>query len=220
MQKKVTLLLATLSIIIVFLAGCVGKNSVEINDKLNENNLTNQLIEEKDTQIKELKAKNEKLEDTLLTLKTDLNNRKEEADYYHQLIDDLINNYSDVQLIDLAKELWEYELQVNGTPVPADGIVEVQKSTIDISVIQRQPAYSILTNDIFMQGKISGNYYEHLLFNISPSETNGTDGTTVTGMHYKFVDVKKGETLSFSITEELKKRLGIDTSEITIKIDN
>ncbi|MBM7572352.1 hypothetical protein [Aquibacillus albus] len=82
----------------------------------------------------------------------------------------------------------------------------------------KQPAHIVLPNEIFMQGKISGNYNEHIEFNASPTETYGTDGTIVTGMHYKFADLEKGSTISFSITEELKKRLELNVSEVKIKI--
>lgn len=152
------------------------------------------------------------------SLEIDLKYSKDEADYYNQLINDLIKDYSDVELREFAKELWDYDLKVNELTVPDDGVIEVQANTIEISVVQMQPAYVVLPNDIFMKGKISGNYNEHILeFNPSPSETYGTDGTIVTGMHYKFVDVENGATISFSITEELKKRLGLYTSEIKIK---
>ena len=211
-----TLLLTTLSII-VLLSGCTDNHTVENSDKLDEKIATIELIEGKEIQIRELEEKNEELQDTLASIETDLNYAKEEANYYNQLIDDLINDYSEAQLIDLAKKLWDYELEINGLAVPRDGIVEVQKNTFEISLIQRQPAYVVIPDDIFMQGKISGNYNEHLTFNSNPSETYGTDGTVVTGVHHKFIDVEKGTTISFSITEELKEILGLDTSEITVK---
>ncbi|MFB5089582.1 hypothetical protein PGC35_20770 [Psychrobacillus sp. PGGUH221] len=215
MRKKRTLLLTTFSIILL-LSGCINK-TVENSGKLDEKNDMKQLIEEQEIQIKELEKKNEELQDTLSSIKTDLNYTKEEADYYNQLIDELISDYSEAQLEDLAKKLWDYELEVNGLAVPKNGIVEVQKNIIEISLIQSQPAYVVLSDDIFIRGKISDNYNDHLKFNSNPSETYYTDGTVVTGVHHKFVNVEKGATISFSITEELKKRLGLDISEITIK---
>ncbi|WP_139184835.1 hypothetical protein [Virgibacillus subterraneus] len=219
MEKIVTLLLTTLCIIVFLsVSGCTDKSSIQNNDKTNDDNATKQLIEDKDAQIKKLEEKNEELKNTLQSIETDFNYAKEEADYYNQLIDDLINEYSDAQLKDLAKELWDYELEVNGSPVPKDGIIEVKKNTIKVSVVQRQPPYVVLPKDIFTQGKISGNYNEHLIkFNPSPTKTYGTDGTIVTGTHHQFVDVEKGAIISFSITGELRKRLGLDTSEVTIK---
>ncbi|TQR15628.1 hypothetical protein [Psychrobacillus soli] len=216
MQKKGILLLAILSMI-VFLAACIDKSSVDNSIEMDEKDATKQLIEDKDTQIKKLEEKNEELQDSLHSIQTDLNYTKEEANYYNQLIDELLNDYSDAQLLELAKKLWNYELEVNGSPVPRDGIIEIQENTIEISLIETQPAYVVLPDDIFIQGKVSGNYYDHLKFNANPSETYGTDGTVVTGVHHKFVDVEKGATISFSITEELKKSLGLDTAEIMIK---
>ncbi|WP_144512225.1 hypothetical protein [Bacillus sp. FJAT-22090] len=215
MQIKGTLILTALSII-VFLSGCIDKSTVENSAKMDEKDTLKQLIEDKDTHIKELEQKNKELQDTVQNIKTDLTYTKEEANFYNQMIEELIADYSNAQLKDLAKKLWDYELEVNGSPVPSDGIVEVQKNTIEISVIERQPAYAVLPADIFMQGRISGNYYEHIKFTSNPSETYNTDGTIVTGIHHKF-DVEKGDTISFSVTEELQKSLGLDTSEITIK---
>lgn len=216
MQKNGALILITLSII-VFLSACNEKNSVMTSDKTDEKDAMNQLIEDKNNKIKELEEKNKELDNTLNSMNVDLNNTKEEANYYNLLIKDLLQDYNNDQLKDLAKKLWTYELEVNGSPIPSDGIVEIQQNIIEISVIQKQPAYNVLPDDIFMQGKISGNYYEHLKFNINPSETYATDGTIVTGVHHKFNDVEKGDTISFSLTEELKNRVGLDTSEITIK---
>lgn len=194
---------------IFFLAGCIDKDALEDSNQMDE----------KDAKIKELEMKNEELQETLQSIQTNYNNTKEQADYYNQLIDELLNDYSDAQLKDLAIRLWDYELEVNGSPIAKDGVVEVNKNTFEISVIERQPAYVVLPNDIFTQGKISGNYYEHLTFNTEPSESYATDGTVVTATHHKFADMEKGTTISISITEELKKRLGMDTSVITIKID-
>lgn len=217
MQKKGALLL-TLSMI-VFLSGCIEKSALEDSNQKDEKNIFDQLTDEKEAHIKELEMKNKELQETLQSIQTNYNYTKEEADYYHQLIDELLNDYSDTQLKDLAVKLWDYKLEVNGSPIPKDGIVEVNNNTFEISVIERQPAYVVLANDIFMQGKISGNYYEHLTLNNNPSESYTTDGTVVTAIHHKFADMEKGATITFSITEELKKRLGMDTSEITIKID-
>lgn len=200
------------------LVACSNKNEGNStnNDKVEEVNASTQLLEDKTTQINKLEVQNEELQATLNNIQSDFNYKKEEAEYYKQLIDDLIKGYSDTQLKDLAIKLWDYELEINGVTVPTNGIVEIQENTIEISLIQRQSAYPILPTEIFMQGQISGHYIDHLKVISNPSETYVTDGTVVTAIHHKFVDVEKGSTISFIITEELKKRLGLETTQITI----
>ena len=67
-----------------------------------------------------------------------------------------------------------------------------------------------------MQGQISEDYMKHLTVNAKPAETYVTDGTVVTGIHHKYVDVAEDTTLTFTITEQLKQRLGLETTQITI----
>lgn len=207
----------SLMFILVACSNNNGDNSTN-NEKIDEVNASTQTLEDKTSQIKKLEEQNEQLQATLDNIQTNLNYKKEEADYYKKLIDDLIKGYSNAQLKDLAIKLWEYKLEINGVAVPTNGIVEIQENPIEISLSERQSGYPILPNEIFMQGKINGNYTEHIKMNTNPAETYSTDGTVVTGIHHKFVDVEKGSTISFTITEELKNRLGLETTQITINI--
>ena len=188
------------------LVGCSNKNE----------DTSTQILDENNAQIDKLEVQNEELQATLDNLQTDFNYKEEEAAYYKQVIDDLIKDYSDAELKDLAINLWNYELEVNGVPVPTNGLVDIQDQTIEISLVERQMDYPILPLEIFMQGQISGDYIDHLNVNTNPSETYVTDGTVVTAVHHKYENVEKGSIMSFSITEELRKRLGLETTEITI----
>lgn len=202
----------------LILVACSNKNEDNStnSDKVEEVNASTKLLEDKTTQINKLEVQNEELQATLNNIQTDLNYKKEEAEYYKQLIDGLIKGYSDTQLKDLAIKLWDYKLEINGVSVPTNGIVEIQENTIEISLIQSQSAYPILPTEIYMQGQISGNYIDHLEMNSNTSETYVTDGTVDTAIHHKFVDVEKGSTISFTVSEELKKRLGLENIQITI----
>lgn len=195
-----------------FLSACSDNNSKN-NDEVNA---SVQLSENQTTQIDKIEKQNEALQAELEQMQTDLNYKKEEAEYYKQLIDDFIKDYSNAQLNELAIKLWDYKLEINGLTVPANGIVDLQDTDIEISLIESQPAYLVLPNEIFMQGKLSGDYMEHLKLNGKPTETTVTDGTIVTGIHHKYVDVAEGSTFTFTITEELKQRLGLETTQITI----
>lgn len=185
-------------------------------DKIEKVNASAQLLEDTTLQINKLELQNEELQSALNSMETDLNYKNEEAEYYKKLINDLIKDYSDTQLKDLAIQLWDYKLEINGVPVPTNGIVEIQENTIEISLVESQSAYPILPTEIYMQGQISGNYIDHLKMTSNPSETYVTDGTVVTAIHHKFVDVEKGSTISFAVSEELKKRLGLEATQITI----
>lgn len=204
--------------LMLILVGCSNKyeNNVTNNDKVQTVNTSTQLSEDKTTLINKLKVKNEELQATIDSIQTDFNYKKEEAEYYKQLIDDLIQDYSDTQLKDLAKKLWDYNLKINGVSIPINGVVEIKENNIEISLIESQAAYLILPNEIYIQGQISGNYIDHLKMDSSPTETYVTDGTVVTAIHHKFVDVDTDSKISISITEELKTRLGLETTQITI----
>ena len=215
-MKKFSFLLMVVSLV-GFLIGCNNTSSGTENNKTEEVDSNLQLIEDKDNQIKEVEKQIEELQNTVETLELDLKYSNEEADFYNQLVLDMIKDYSEEESLNFSKGLWDYNLMVNQQPVPEDGVIEVQENTIEISLSQEQPAWTVLPNDLLMKGKISGDYIEHILSTEpSPSETFGTDGTVITGMHYKFVDIENGGTVSFTITEELKTRLGLTTSEITI----
>ncbi|WP_417897782.1 hypothetical protein ABN702_16040 [Bacillus haimaensis] len=58
--------------------------------------------------------------------------------------------------------MWKYELKVNGVAVSKDGKAQIQEDSMEISIIQRQPAYYILPDDETEKGKINGAYLEHL----------------------------------------------------------
>lgn len=167
-------------------------------------------------QIAELEKQNEALQAELEQIQTDLNFKDEEAVYYKQFIEDLTKDYSDAQLKAVAIQLWDYELQVNGVPVPPNGIVEVQENSIELSLTEGQPHYEVLPNELLMQGQLSEDYRKHLTANAKPAETYVTDGTVVTGIHHKYAEVAEDTTLTFTITEPLKQRLGLETTQITI----
>lgn len=200
------------------LVGCSNKNEENSpnSDKVEEVNASTQSLADNTAQIDKLEIQNEELQTSLDNLQTEFNYKKEEAEYYQQLIDDLIKDYSDAELKELATKLWDYELEINGVPVPLNGLVDSQEQTIEISLIERQADYPVLPAEIYMQGQLSGDYVEHLKVNSNPSETNVTDGTVVTAVHHKFENVEKGSTISLTLTEELKNRLGLETAEITI----
>lgn len=202
---------------VLILAACSNNNEDNANDNAKAINASIQPSEE---QINKLSLQNEELQAVLDNIQTDLNYKKEEAEYYKQLINDLIKDYSETELKDLAIKFWDYQIEVNGVSVPSNGTVESKENKIEISLKESQSAFPILPNEIFIKGQISGNYIDHLIMNSIPNETYVTDGTVVTAIHHKFEDVDKGATISFEVSEELRKRLGLKTTQITINKNN
>ena len=202
---------------VLILASCSNNNEDNAHNKAEEINATTQPSEE---QINKLSVQNEELQAALDNIQTDLNYKIEEIEYYKQLINDLIKDYSETELKDLAIKFWDYQLKVNGVSVPPNGTVETKENKIEISLKESQSAFPILPNEIFIKGQISGDYIDHLKMNSIPNETYVTDGTVVTAVHHKFVDVNKGSTITFTVSEELRKRLGLETTQITINKNN
>ncbi len=214
-MKKFTWL-SVIACALILLTGCKETTS-NVTAQASGEEETNQLVEEKETQISALQKEVEELQHSLENLELDLNYSKEEAAYYKEFLNGLIEDYTEEQKNELARGLWEYELKVNEVAVSEDGEIQIKEDIMEISIIQRQPAFPILNNDVFAKGRLSGQYHEHLSnFSEEPTETYGTDGTTVTGIHYKFENLKAGATITFTITDELKERLKLTASEIRV----
>lgn len=75
--------------------------------------------------------------------------------------------------------------------------------------------YSILPIEIYNKGQISSHIRNHVEITTSNYEMSAPAGTNVDSIIYSFNDVPKG-TIELTITDELKKRLGIDKNKINI----
>ncbi len=159
-MKKITWLLTVL-LTTILLTSCNQPASSDEAKNIDREE-TNRLISEKDTQISELQKEKEDLQNSLENIELDLKYTKEEADYYKQLLNDIIIDFRDEQENELSRDLWEYELNVNGIVVSDNGVVNTKNNIIEISIVQMQPPYQILPNNVFLNGKISGDYYDHI----------------------------------------------------------
>lgn len=169
-------------------------------------------IDAKDTEIQELEGQ---IQDYELLIK----DIKGQRDSYKKFIDSSIQYLSKEGLLELAKNEWIYSVEVNGQSVQPNGIVEMDAGDLKIVLVEQTTVLSSVTTEIFNAGKISGNYYDHLeIIGIQPSNTYITDGTTVQGMVYEFIDMQKGTIVKLKLTEELKERLDLETNTIIIKI--
>lgn len=80
--------------------------------------------------------------------------------------------------------------------------------------------YDFLQSDWLEKGRISGDYIDHILnFDTTNWTATGGDGTVNTSRGYEKANVKAGEQISFTITDELKERLNFDTNLIKIDVN-
>lgn len=151
-----------------------------------------------------------------------INGEEEELKTLFEIIDDkqlenVYLNKTEEEYREIAKSLWQYELSINEKRVPINGLTELEESEVTISLVEVQPPYVLIPTNIFYAEQLD-NYNDQIInFNVQPDEKYGTDGTIVTGTHYKFSNLKKGSIITFHITEELKERLGLETKEIHIR---
>lgn len=76
-----------------------------------------------------------------------------------------------------------------------------------------------LQSELYLLGKISGEYIEHLVFKgIEPTKNKRLDGTVVTSFVYEFEDLEPNSTVIIEITDELKERLELKTNTIRVKV--
>jgi beta-lactamase regulating signal transducer with metallopeptidase domain len=114
---------------------------------------------------------------------------------------------------------WEYTLLIAGSPVPTDGKMVVTVSDFDIRLSERQGELPDDSNEVD-QAKVKGLYNEHLkILSSIPYEMQGAAGTVIDTTIYSFKDVPKGSIVELNITPDLKTRLGLNTTNIKIKID-
>lgn len=76
-------------------------------------------------------------------------------------------------------------------------------------------------SDDVVNGRVEGNYIDggihNAILNIDyPFEQTGRDGTVITASEYIMNDVKSGQEITVTITEELQERLGLPDNEIVI----
>ncbi|ABR48414.1 hypothetical protein Amet_2256 [Alkaliphilus metalliredigens QYMF] len=209
MKKKILLFTIVISLFI-FLIGCTNQATVdEKNLKVEE--LQNQ-IEKHDQKIKELEEKNNSYE-------IKVKNLEEERDSYKRFIDKAIKYLDDDEMVKLARGEWIYSIEVDGQSVPSDGEIEIDKKYFEIIYSERQSILSSLTQEIYEQGSISGEYFDHLkIKDAKPKNIKRGDGTVVTGFIYEFENLSPNTSFKLEISDELKDRLNLQTNIISIYI--
>lgn len=207
-MKKLAVIL---SITMIFgLVGCTNQSTVD-EKELELEELQNK-IEKHEQNIEELEEKNSSYE-------TRIRNFEEERDTYMSFIDKAIKYLHEDEIVELAREEWVYNIEINGQSVPPDGEVEVRNNNFEIIYSERQSIISMLNQEIHEQGIISGEYFNHLeIIDTIPKDISRTDGTVVTGFIYEFENISSNTSFNIEISDELKDRLNLQTNSISIYI--
>lgn len=134
-------------------------------------------------------------------------------------IQQAIAHLSDEEMLEFAQSQFVYELQVNRVPVPKNGQMSVAAGDVEVLLAQYSLGHDFLPAKWVEKGKISEDYMDHLgNFDTTNWTLTGTDGTVNTAQGYQ-TNLKAGQSVFFRITDELKKRLQLDTKEIQIQIN-
>ncbi|AQQ53294.1 Med9 domain-containing protein [Planococcus lenghuensis] len=211
---------AAIFVIGALLAGCAEENASEVAGQATETNPLEETVAEQEQKIKELEEQLVILQETIHSQEIDLQYAKDEAAIYRGQVEGLVADMSDSEQTAFAKSQWTYELTVNGEAVPAEGEVKLDDSQVEVAIVQKQAPYTVLPQEIFSTGKISGQFHEHVKpLGQKPDDVIMTDGTVNTGVIYTFSDVPEGEAITISVTEELKGRVDLNTDQLRISVN-
>jgi hypothetical protein len=173
---------------------------------------------EKDTDEK-LKSDSE-YRDEIDSLQIQTEFLKEQNQYLVSVIKQVTEDFSEEEMLDFSQSQFIYELQINGESIPKNGQFTIPAGRIEILLIQKGLGYDFLPAEWVEEGKVNGNYIEHILnFDTSNWTPTGLDGTVNSAQGYLREDVESGEQIFFTITDELKERLKLDTNSIKIEVN-
>jgi hypothetical protein len=154
------------------------------------------------------------------SLQTQTEFLNEQNQYLVNVIKQILEDFSDEEILEFSQNQFIYELQVNGESIPKSGQIAISSGDVEVLLSEKGLGYDFLDAEWLKKGKISGNYIDHILnFNTTNWTPLGTDGTVNTAQGYKATNVKAGEWFTFNITDELKERLNLDTNLIQIEVN-
>ncbi|WP_318505938.1 hypothetical protein [Bacillus sp. T3] len=170
--------------------------------------------------IKNLEQSISEYKNEIESLQTQNEFMNERNQYLMTIIKQIINDYSDEEMLEFSQNQFIYELQVNGLSIPKNGQVTIPAGDVEILVSEKSMGYDFLPREWLEKGKIRGNCIDHILnINTTIWTQSGTDGTVNTAQGYKTKNVKAGEHIFFNITDEIKGRLNLDTNLIQIEVN-
>ncbi|MGE7919086.1 hypothetical protein ACQKM9_09065 [Viridibacillus sp. NPDC093762] len=209
-EKAITITLLSL-LTSTILIGC------ENNDDLQQTKNTNKEVEI-DSNYEQHNISEYTSELESLQMQTEYMNVQNQ--YLVSVIKQMMKNFSNEEMLEFSKEQFVYELQVNGESIPKNGQLAIPQGDVEILLLEKGMGYDFLPPKWLKKGKLSGDYIDHLLnFDTTNWTPVGTDGTVATAQGYKTTNMKAGERVSLSITDDLKERLNLATNKIQIDVN-
>lgn len=210
MKKKLSLVLFGVLAILI-LGGCAA------------NEVDQDVVTPKDVSIErdDLAEK----EDEIEKLQEELEAQTIRADHaeslnkqYSEFMENAMTYLNEEEMTKLGKAQFEYTLFINEVLVPKDGRVEVAEGPVEIMLRSETVSWINYPQEIYTLGQLSGEYsIDHLDF-LGRKEDDLTvlDGTVVQTFVYIFGEEEPIESMDFRVSEELRERLGVETTEIKI----
>jgi hypothetical protein len=125
---------------------------------------------------------------------------------YKNFLNKVLGYLNEEEMLQLAKSEYIYRLEINGEPVPSDGVIEMDTNSFDVFLSQEQPGYLILPREILQKGAISGDYFDHLTIKgVTPKNISRGDGTVITSSTYEFENLPSNTSLILEVSDELKE---------------
>lgn len=152
-----------------------------------------------------------------ISLEMENNPSKDELDYYKKLTTRTLSLLSEEQLTELAAMEWHYKLMLNGEEFKGQNI-KVDGDSIQIILAENREENSILPDELKKKGQL-GNFFKQISIEsrIEPEITNRDEAYT-TSVLYKFTKLSPGDKIKISMSEELRKRLGLHSKNFVIQI--
>lgn len=229
-RAKATIVLIIIAILLI--SGCSNNKSIESYKE--EVETLRDEIRQKDDAIKEHREQIDKLKNDIADSNSQLHRLRTEnnslkgniekinEDYYTS---ELKRLFSTKELEELAGRVVKYDLALNdirfsnGTMrIPRGGIEVVLREYYDMMLdeLENYP----LPTEIINMGFIKGDGSPHIKIETDLDyDEHSTAGTTVSAIIYEFKNVKSGSTIKLIISDQLKKRLGLENNTLEIIVE-
>ncbi|WPS85522.1 hypothetical protein SMD22_00245 (plasmid) [Brevibacillus halotolerans] len=139
----------------------------------------------------------------------------EELNFYKQYVKDVTLVLPSDKIQELIDKEYKYTVTLNSIQFPQSGLLEIRETAFDIVFSEERAKYSVLPETESIKGKLPTNLKSAISTNISPQVKQ--DGVT-TILTYSYKDLKPGDDINFRINDELKKKLSVNTNELSIKV--
>lgn len=169
----------------------------------------------KNEKVTELEEQMEHLKETIQQQHLDLQQYEQQIEEYKALTEQASSMLTKEEGKKLVESLTTTELIINGKSISENGVMTMKSGDVKVVLSQKQPTISF--------PKSYAQQDKGLLDHISdlsqdPDQTSGKDGTLNVSRSLLFSDVQPNTSLTFSITDDLKRSLGMKANRITIRV--